>query len=236
MSYYESGTLLYKYHGGWDYESWNTIKVEKKDNEHKAVAILKYTPSGASVDQINAGIANYAMVAGNGVALVNDGNIAASINEWTTYNSSLIGATKYSYTSEYIEPTQEEMYEQTTIYQSEIYKQEPIFLPPYPYSGYWAAHVWTSTDLPIFNVDTQAGIDAFNTYQATGDYSGAENYADLPHDAPVLKELVFNTIIKKGIKGNKGDVGLSDMIPPNTIIAYDGDDVPEGYEEVTSPL
>ena len=44
--------------------------------------------------------------------------------------------------------------------------------------------------------------------------------------------LIFKTLL---LKGAKGDPGQNTTIPQYSVIGYDGDDIPEGYEEVNDP-
>lgn len=40
------------------------------------------------------------------------------------------------------------------------------------------------------------------------------------------------TLLLQGAKGDKGDTGDKFSVPINGIVAYDGEELPEGYEEV----
>lgn len=48
-------------------------------------------------------------------------------------------------------------------------------------------------------------------------------------------DVIFKTDLIKGIKGNKGDTGVSFEVPTGAVIAYDGTTIPEGYVETDAP-
>ena len=51
-----------------------------------------------------------------------------------------------------------------------------------------------------------------------------------------MKNIFFKTIFNKGAKGEKGDQGVNYEIPTNSIVAYDGVTIPEGYIETGAPI
>ena len=51
----------------------------------------------------------------------------------------------------------------------------------------------------------------------------------------MANDIIFKTNIKKGAAGAKGDAGVNYEVPTNGIIYFDGDTVPEGYEQTTTP-
>lgn len=50
-----------------------------------------------------------------------------------------------------------------------------------------------------------------------------------------VSEIIFKTIIGKGGKGEKGEQGVSYEVPTNSIVAYDGSDLPAGWIECDAP-
>jgi len=51
----------------------------------------------------------------------------------------------------------------------------------------------------------------------------------------MANNVLFKTALLKGPQGDRGDIGEADAVPVDGVIAYDGEDVPEGYEETDEP-
>lgn len=46
----------------------------------------------------------------------------------------------------------------------------------------------------------------------------------------MANEIIKKTVLIKGDKGNKGDDDADVTVPIGAIVAYDADELPEGYE------
>lgn len=47
-----------------------------------------------------------------------------------------------------------------------------------------------------------------------------------------MENVIFRTSLLRGPKGDRGETGAPDSVPKDGVIAYDGDDLPEGYVEI----
>ena len=50
-----------------------------------------------------------------------------------------------------------------------------------------------------------------------------------------MGEIIFKTELIKGAKGDRGEAGEAESIPTDSVVAFDGEDIPEGYEETDAP-
>ena len=178
MSYYSSGKLDYKSHGGFDWTYCVRMCGRQTIESNKGVAIIKYTPSYASQTQIEHGFCAYWIVSTDGTHFTRhtQDTIDADVNGYVQAHSRLdIANIQHEYPT-YVDPSESD-------YVSEAGILHPMYktAPPGPYPGvdYWDGDLYDSANLPIFNFNGSDGINAFNNYLDTGDDSGAENYEDL---------------------------------------------------------
>ena len=163
--FFESGNVVIHYHNDWNWGDVSNTTYRRYDDAYKGLAIVKTTPPYATEAQILDKFYVYRIVAGDGTQLViADNNVLASVNEWSLSHSTVERDDGY---------TQE-------MFNFSAYDAIPTHSLPYPQApDFWNGILFVSAMLPVFDLDTQAGVDAFNTYQTTGDYSGAINYSDL---------------------------------------------------------
>lgn len=184
MGYFESGFLYYRMFFDGEVGRYYVTGAAKLDDTHKALAILKCSASWEP------GLYIYYTVAGDGTPLVIEdfSSISYYLSSWANDYSYYNGyRTEDNY--EYVDPTP--YFEPISGgYMDSMYMQDPIG---------WGYNVYDTATLPIFNVDTQDGVDAFNTYQATGDFSGAENASELATD-DIVHETKVDFISRPFVK------------------------------------